>query len=347
MWTVVQQRQQPSRRRREANAAKSAGSGKGVSSLVTTIPSRSTAAEVKHLRKAARFLRGLAFVRRDVISPLRHFLNAHSNGLTGIKLVALGIGPFTYEESRAGFLQMALFIVLQSECESFVRHLIRSKLSSVPSNNGYGLQPSTPTVRACFFDPVATEVHTKCCDKLGVMMEECNLYGAYIPSHPHALLIAYLPHSPWVLLRNLFVSNLTKISELPTGGEGGVNKVDSLVLRRTLVIGNDVKKGPCVSDTFLEKLGAFLHIGELHVRGRRKQCVESFVECVSDTCDDVGDVGEVTVFDGLTGISRHDIVQAFSETSVMQLNERSELLLLDELKRIRIPPLTCVGLDMV
>nr|CCC96027.1 unnamed protein product [Trypanosoma congolense IL3000] len=349
MWTIVRSKQQPSRRRRAASSSCSTSSATPVPAQVS-VSGKSVTSEIRALRKAAQALRRLPFVREDVVLPLRRFIGSHSESLMGIEIVALGIGPFLRNESRTGFLQMALLLVVQSECELLARKLAKTRLETSDEEHCRGSTSQSAGVKTIFFDPTAIEVHKKCCANLGIVVEEHNLYGAYTPSGPHVLLIAYLPHIPWILLRNLFVSNLKHSGVATWGGPACSHELEDLPLRRTLVIGNDLNERLCMSSGLLEKMIPFLKFDKLHVCGGNRHASRRSSGSNNDTFegDDIeeGLMGGSSLGD-LGGISKYDVRHAFSDIAVMQLNKECEPLLTSELRRMQIPPIAREGTDVV
>ncbi|EKF33292.1 hypothetical protein MOQ_002838, partial [Trypanosoma cruzi marinkellei] len=338
MWSVVEAKQKPSRRRREESAARR-GQTDAILTLAPTVSSRMISALVRDLRRTSQALRGLNFVCCDILSPVRRFLETRVDGLTRVHLIALGIGPFSRQESRSGFLQMAFLLALKKECESVIQ--TQSK-SSAPAAMGTQVNifpvagatclycEGSPALHTSFFDPVAGELHACCCEKLGVIMEKENRYGAYTPNDLNALLIAYLPHCPWALLRNLFVSNLLPCREFAGAGHVGQ-------LRSILVVGNDLRGRARRDNDFMEALIPFLHF--VKVRAEQKRGNPRGVDKVEDV--------DGSILSGLRGISRNDIACAFSDTAVMQLNMEREAEFFEALPRLRLPPLVRDGPDLL
>ncbi|RNF27288.1 uncharacterized protein Tco025E_00479 [Trypanosoma conorhini] len=339
MWSVVDAKQRSSRRRRETSAAKQKLAD-AVFAQAPPVSPQTISAVVRDLRRTSEALRGVMFVRRDVLAPLRQFLESHCEGCARVHLIALGIGPFSRQESRSGFLQMALFLALKKECEGALRRrstppgpaaAVRARVDASPGTKATGFScEGSSALCTSFFDPAAGEFHACCCEKLGVRVETENRCGAYAPADPHALLIAYLPHSPWALLRNLLASNL-----LPCRDSAAVGQVGQL--RSTLVIGNDLRGRAPPTDDFMEKLVPYLRFGRLRAELERGK-----LRCVD----------EAEELDGATpggprGLSRNDVGCAFSDTAVMQLNTELEAELLEALPRLRIPPLVCGGPEVV
>ncbi|ESL11882.1 hypothetical protein TRSC58_00359 [Trypanosoma rangeli SC58] len=342
MWSIVKAKQQPSRRRREKSAAKQ-NQADAVLAHARPVFSQTISAVVRDLRRTSEALRGVAFVRRDVLSPVRQFLASHSDGFACVHLIALGVGPFSRQESRSGFLQMALFLAMKRECESTLRKRPTPPdqvASTAPAWAPVEVPPGVkavgpfceelPALCTSFFDPMAGEFHAGCCEKLGVRMEKENHYGAYTPVDPHVLLIAYLPHLPWTLLRNFLVSNLLPRREFAAAGQVGQ-------LRYTLVIGNDLRGRAPLTNDFMDTLIPYLRFNRLRVEpeGGNRQCVN-----------------EVEGPDGATpgwprGLSWNDVGCAFSESAVMQLNREREAELSEALPRLRLPPLVRGGPEVL
>ncbi|KEG12967.1 hypothetical protein DQ04_01301110 [Trypanosoma grayi] len=352
MWRTVETKQQPSRRRRESTAVTRRNPAAVASSRTPPASTQTVAALVRSLRRASQSLRASAFVRRDVLLPVRQYLSAHAkDSLTGVHLVALGIGPFSREESRSGFLQMALLLAVRSECESILRRPAASLAASAASTGIADVdaeagttdlsQNAPPALTTTFFDPVTNELHARCCEQLGVRMEEQNRYGAYTPAGPHAVLIAYLPHSPWALLRNLFVSNA-----MPGADSASENQLQRL--RCTLVIGNDVREKLTPSSDIMAILTPYLHFHEVKALSGNNDAyngVAAHGDCNDDDYDGMEDADD-HLPSGPRGVNRHDILRAFSDTAVMYLNTEREAELSDALRRVRLPRLTRGGPDI-
>ncbi|PWV06017.1 hypothetical protein C3747_121g54 [Trypanosoma cruzi] len=338
MWSVVGAKQKPSRRRREKSAAKRKQTD-AIFTLAPTVSSRMISALVRDLRRTSEALRGLTFVCRDILSPVRRFLETRVDVLTRVHLIALGIGPFSRQESRSGFLQMAFLLALKKECENVIKKqskslapaAVRAQVDTFPGAGATCLScGGSPGLFTSFFDPVAGELYACCCEKLGVIMEKENRYGAYTPNDLNALLIAYLPHCPWALLRNLFVSNLLPCREF--AGAGHVGQLGSV-----LVVGNDLRGMACRENDFMEALIPFLRFDT--VRVEQKKGNPRGVDRVEDV--------DNSIPSGLRGISRNDIACAFSDTAVMQKNTEREAEFLEALPRLRLPPLVRDGPDLL
>ncbi|KAG8341677.1 hypothetical protein ERJ75_001830100 [Trypanosoma vivax] len=349
MWTTVRSKQQPSNRRKFAATAPS-GRGLETSPMgegTLPVSSRRVSSEVKSLREAARALGSMSFIQRDVVIPLKKFLHERAGALDNVHIVALGIGPFSLRESPPGFLQMALLLLIRTVCERFMLRLAKQKSSpslctvfeEASSSRDAGLEAAKKTVTSTFFDPAVTDLHVKCCDRLGVTVDSCNRYGMYTPSGSHSLLIAYLPHTPWALLRNLLVSNLVPYNPL-VDGTGSQERLEYLLLRHVLIIGNDVHGKVCASGEFLERIGTYLRSGALRWKDDWKKHAPSADDSGSD--DGILDVPAGTPT-GPRGVGRHDIALAFSDTAVMQLDTERESQLLLDLRRLRLPKIVRSG----
>lgn len=154
-----------------------------------------------------------------------------------VRLVGLGIGPFSRRESRSSFIQMATFLAL---CESIVaafptpavavvaapesttatsggggdeaeRDDSSAGAEAAPLEGGMSATATTePTllVEASFFEPLAVDsLHGECCRRLGIAMDPNNLLGAYTPRTADEVVIVFMPHCPWVLMHNTFLAN--------------------------------------------------------------------------------------------------------------------------------------------
>ncbi|RNE98128.1 hypothetical protein TraAM80_08953 [Trypanosoma rangeli] len=238
---------------------------------------------------------------------------------------------------------MALFLAVKRECESVLRkrpippHQVAS---TAPAGAPVEVPPGVkgvspfckelPALCTSFFDPMTGDLHAGCCEKLGVEMEKENRYGAYTPADPQALLIAYLPHAPWTLLRNFLVSNLLPRREFAAAGQVGQ-------LRFTLVIGNDLRGREPLTNDFMDTLIPYLRFNRLRMEpeGGNRQCV--------------GEVEgpDVAISGWLRGLSWNDVGYAFSESAVMQLNTERESELSEVLPRLRLPSLVRGGPEVL
>ncbi|KAH9578607.1 hypothetical protein LSM04_000494 [Trypanosoma melophagium] len=346
MWKIVEARQQPSRRRRKVSEEKlkDASASAAIAVVADTSLNRSTVISsspqlvsslTRDLRRASQVIQGIAFIRRDVLLPLRKYLNAHGDKVRRIYLVALSIGPFSRQESRSGFLQMALLLAMQNECECFLRKSVKScmpkatgDITDTTLTQEFNMEPpkEMTTLITSFFDPAISDLHAHCCEKFGIVVEAENRYGAYTPIGEDDLLIAYLPHSPWTLLCNLFISNVKLFHSL-------ANDTRENFLQRTLVIGNDLREKLTRSDDFMELLIKVLNFHALEPQDGGKSVLD--VENLETYLHSVP-----------KGMSRHDVLRAFSDTAVMQFKEKWEKELAEKLQQIRLPPIVRGGLDI-
>ncbi|ORC88262.1 uncharacterized protein TM35_000171340 [Trypanosoma theileri] len=345
MWKIVESKQQPSKRRRKSSverrkdaAAAFVASAADTSFHQPTVTSSSAAlvsSLARDLRRASQVVQGITFLRRDVLLPLRRYLNTHADKVTRIHLVALGIGPFSRQESHSGFLQMALLLAIQNECECFLRKSAKScridgigniTETTLTQELNTSSQRETTKLITRFFDPAISDLHARCCERFGIVVESENCYGAYTPSGEHDLLVAYLPHSPWTLLRNLFIANIKTFNDLANDKQEGF-------LQRTLVIGNDLREKLTRSDNFMELLIKVLNFHALQPQDSGKSVLEA--ENLETHSHSVP-----------KGMSRYDVLRAFSDTAVMQFEDKWEKELTETLQQIRLPPIVRGGLDL-
>lgn len=253
-----------------------------------------------------------------------------------IRLVGLGIGPFSRRESRSSFVQMATFVALRDSCVDWLSHCIA--LERKAAGGAVGVEDGLAGVRTSFFDPLSHDaLHGECCRRLRIEPEEENCRGAYRPQ-PGEVLLLFMPHCPWVLMHNALLANWPSPSSRADTEEKGGEKEreDHLSLRRLLLVANDLREGPSLLGAdggrcsrkdepwtvCSPALPLLLHFTELFPKRQRRARHSSDGESntrrrplqTGNTWEDHEDGSA-----GLPGLSRNDVVEAFFNTAVMSL----------------------------
>ena len=134
-----------------------------------------------------------------------------------VRLLGLGIGPLTSETS---LVQSQYFLYL-TEAIKQVRYV--------------------RCVDCSVFDPLMSDVDRLVFEKIGIGCESRNVFGAYrVPND--TVLIAFMPHCPITLYRNLLAANWPAVpfSSSEKGGSGDVAEAAiSEPLQRLMILGND------------------------------------------------------------------------------------------------------------
>lgn len=256
-----------------------------------------------------------------------------SSGAFRVRLVGLGIGPFSRRESRSSFIQMASFLALRDGCVDFL-----SRYSARDGGLSEAAQPeASPAVHASFFEPLSVvALHGECCRRLGVEMDSENRLGAYAPAQGLTeVLILFMPHCPWVLMHNTLLTNW------PFAEEAAPDDGGTLPLRNVLLIGNDLRNAPLrheaqgdgkgsttrakpwtVSSQVLVSLLNFTELFPMRhdADGGRSNGKRRHPAARSAVPSDAADEHEEGSA-GLSGFSRSDVVDALLDTAVMSLSD--------------------------
>lgn len=203
-----------------------------------------------HIDRVEAFLRSRLSAVKSVCSTVTDDSVAYmASPPPQVHLVGLGIGLFDRRESRASFVQMAIFVALRDLCEEVVQSVLTTSVSG-----------GDAVLRTSFFEPLAMEAHRACCAELNIEVETRNVRGAYSPARPHDVLLLFMPHCPWVLLHNTFASNWPGKQHADNGSGNRLGQQQQqqqqprqtvpslpLALRRVLWISNDVTNPPMAS----------------------------------------------------------------------------------------------------
>ncbi|CCW62857.1 unnamed protein product [Phytomonas sp. EM1] len=208
-----------------------------------------------------------------------------TSSFLSVRLIALGIGPFDRQKGQqqhlAGFLQMSALIALRDACQRAINSVSVVSVMSLSTSTDAKLDanstmdavatPPQPQqqqhkkhpcsqsknrniipLNTSFYDPICNQLHSLCCQRLGIEVETNNTHGVYRPANEHQLLILFAPHCPWGLLHNFFVSNWPCPSSPVKGGKSAVNghclpDPPAVALRQVLLISNNLQCAPLCS----------------------------------------------------------------------------------------------------
>lgn len=258
---------------------------------------------MKDLHRTSHALKACDGVVRSILLPtvqerIVDFLKGNPVAHTArVRLVGVGIGPFSRSESLGSFLQMSTLLALRDTALHAVEKVYHLQQGSEEAAAASGQILSTT-----FFDPLSSPLHHRCCEALGVTLDNTNAYGAYGPCNREELVVAFMPHCPWVLLHNMLAHNWPKGDEVSAPWR----------LRQLILVVNDLREAPtplndaavkqwCVYHKGLTSSLAYIPLKLKRRRGDGRRPADS---------DDEYDVS-------LSGVSAKEVLDAFSDTAVM------------------------------